>query len=126
MAMSSSLFRRISRPIMNYQHILERATAGKTERYICHGRIVMIRAQTRLKYTTANEGTIFTEENGNFGDSELTFEWNQLQTAYRSKQTGELLRAMFVLKLCSYDTFVLNSMKVSPIGRFIYNLDNLI
>ncbi len=48
-----------------------------------------------------------------YRDSELTFEWNQLQTAYRSKQTSELLRAMFVLKLCSYDTFVLNSMKVS-------------
>ncbi len=64
MAMSSSLFRRISRPIMNYQHILERATAGKTERSIFHGRIVAVRALTRLKYTTANEGTIFTQENG--------------------------------------------------------------
>ena len=112
MAVPSLLFRRISRPLMNY-HKSHRATVWKTGRCIFLGRIVAIRAQTRLKYTTANEGTIFTQENGDEVDSELTFEWSQLQTAYRSKQSGELLRAMFVLKLCSYDTFVLNSMKVS-------------
>ncbi|XP_078361010.1 hydroxyproline dehydrogenase-like isoform X1 [Oculina patagonica] len=117
MAMSSSLFRRISRPLMNYQRISYGSTAGKTERSIFHGRIVAVRAQTRLKYTTANDGTIFTQENGDYRDSELTFEWNQLQTAYRSKQTSELLRAMFVLKLCSYDTFVLNSMKLMSFGQ---------
>ncbi|XP_078361014.1 hydroxyproline dehydrogenase-like isoform X3 [Oculina patagonica] len=117
MAMSSSLFRRISRPLMNYQRISYGSTAGKTEKCIFHGRIVAVRAQTRLKYTTANEGTIFTQENGNYGDSELTFEWNQLQTSYRSKQTSELIRAMFVLKLCSYDTFVLNSMKLMSFGQ---------
>ena len=120
MAMSSTLSRRISRRLMNYQHMLHGATVGKTERCTFRSGILAIGAQKRLKYATANEGTPFTEENGkDFRDSELTFEWNQLQTTYRSKQTGEILRAMFVLKLCSYDTLVLNSMKVSSV-RSLY------
>lgn len=112
MAVSSSLFFHVSHRLINYQQ----AAAGKAESCIFHiRRTGAIKAIRLIKSTAA--GTMFTHENGNDAtDTELTFEWNQLQTAYRSKRIGELLRAMFVLKICSYDTVVLNSMQVGSIG----------
>ena len=75
--------------------------------------------QARTEVTSANREVIFSEGNGkSVTDSELTFEWSQLQTAYQSKRNEEILRAMFVLKICSYDTFVRNSIQVSSIEYF--------
>ena len=75
--------------------------------------------QARTEVTSANREVIFAEGNGkSVTDSELTFEWSQLQTTYQSKRNGEILRAMFVLKIFSYDTFVRNSIQVNSIQYF--------
>ena len=74
---------------------------------------------SNTEVTSSNRDVIFAQANGKgVTDSELTFEWSQPQTTYQSKRNGEILRAMFVLKICSYDTFVRNSMQVSSIQYF--------
>ena len=112
--MSSSIFLRISRPLIDCERRLYRLSTTRTELSAFHSGTRAIRVQTRFKYTTENREEIFAQESENdVPNSELTFEWNQLQTAYRSKRIGQILRAIFVLKICSYDTFVLNNMQVS-------------
>ena len=110
--MPSSFFLRVSRRLMNCGCPSYRATTshGFQEWYVCN-RVALVQARSK-SFATAEEAA-FTQENKNDSHSELSFEWRQLQTAYESRRIGELLRGIFVLKLCSYDTFVVNCMQVS-------------
>ena len=115
-AVPTSCFLRFSRRLMNCSSYLScnAAIPYGCQKYNVYTRATLV--QARLKSTATTEGTAFTQANKNHSDTELTFEWKQLQTAYESKRIEELLRAIFVLKLCSYDTFVVNCMKVSVLG----------
>ena len=109
-AVPPPFFLRFSRRFMNCRYLSYNATVlYGCQKYHVHSRATSV--QARLESTATTEGTAFTQENNS--DTELTFEWKQLQTAYESKRIEELLRAIFVLKLCSYDTFVVNCTKVS-------------
>ena len=60
---------------------------------------------------TASESNSQTAYTSKYGINDLTFE--DCQLAYKSKKTSELLRALFVLKMCSYGVFVERSLQVS-------------
>ena len=79
-----------------------------------YGRFLVTQVQGKFKSTATTVEKGFTlESKNNHTNSELDFEWRQLQTAYGTKRIENILRAIFVLKLCSYDTFVANAMQVS-------------
>ena len=112
-AASWSFLRRVSGQLMN-SRCLSTRTAILQRCHKFYGRFFATRVQAKLKSTATTVEKDFTQECKNDNtDVELDFEWRQLQTAYGSKRIEDILRAIFVLKLCSYDTFVANCMQVS-------------
>ena len=110
----SSFLRRFSSQLMNSRYLTTRTATFQRCQKI-YGRLLVTQVQGKFKSTAITVEKGFTQERlkNNHTDSELDFEWRQLQTAYGTKRIEDILRAIFVLKLCSYDTFVANSTQVS-------------
>ena len=76
-----------------------------------------VRVASNYTASVSSSGKVKTKSD-NLGEGSLSF--NDPKSAYESKTTREILRALFVLKLCSVNFLVDNNQKVRKMSNYFW------